>query len=425
VEGIRGKQNAADRAFGEYAASRPPRKRRNVVADRPADVGGDFDRVVERRGTSSLKWDFGRRFVGTDGLLPLWVADMDFEAPAEIVNAIKSRVDHHVYGYTLEPESLFEAAAAWLVRRHRWEVAREWMIASPGVIPALVAVILGLTEPGDGVVIQPPVYHPFALRIAANGRRVVENPLTCAGGTWEMDLEGLERAVDARSRLLILCSPHNPVARVWSRRTLQRLAEICTRKGIVIVSDEIHSDIVMEGFHHVPVAALPEAAPISVTLTAVTKSFNLAGLGGSLTIVPDARLRARVDGAHHAIFAGVANAPAAAAAEAAWRHGEPWLEGLLEYVGGNYRFLCDRLAERLPAVKVHPLEGTYLAWLDMRGLELSDDQVIERLRRDAGLWLDEGRKFGRGGEGFQRLNLACPRRILSDGVDRLVRAFVP
>jgi len=393
------------------------------MADRSAQVGGEFDRKVERRGTSSLKWDFGRNFVGTDGLLPLWVADMDFEAPAEIVNAIKERVDHHVYGYTLEPESWFEAAASWLKRRHGWDVAREWMTPSPGVIPALVAVILGLTEPGDGVVIQPPVYHPFALRVAANGRRVVENPLSCVRGTWEMNFDGLERIVDERTRLLILCSPHNPVARVWSRETLQRLAEICIRKGILIVSDEIHHDIVMKEFRHVPLATLPEAAPISVTLTAATKTFNLAGLGGSLTIIPDARLRARVEAAHHAIFAGVANAPAAAAAEAAWRHGERWLEGLLEYVQGNYRFLSETLTRRLPAVKVHPLEGTYLAWLDMGGLALSDDQVTERLRRDGGLWLDEGRKFGRGGEGFQRLNLACPRRILSDAVERLVRAF--
>jgi cystathionine beta-lyase len=267
------------------------------------------------------------------------------------------------------------------------------------------------------------VYHPFAQRVAANGRRVVENPLTCHDGKWEMDLEGLERVIDARTRLLILCSPHNPVARVWSRDTLARLAEICARRGMAIVSDEIHHDLVMPGFRHVPIATLPAAAPISVTLASATKSFNLAGLGGSLTIIPDARLRARVDAAHRALFAGVANAPAVAAAEAAWRHGERWLEGVIACVQGNYRFLVDRCAERLPLVKVHPLEGTYLAWLDMRGLGLSDDQLIERLRQRAGLWLDEGRMFGRGGEGFQRLNLACPRATFSDAGDRLVRAF--
>ena len=389
----------------------------------PAGGSVDFDRILERRGTSSLKWDFGRQFVGKDDLLPLWVADMDFEAPPEILNAIRARVDHHLYGYTLEPESWFEAAGSWLLRRHGWRVEREWMTASPGVIPALVAVILALSEPGDGVVIQPPVYHPFPLRIRANGRRVVENPLRCTNGSWEMDLDGLEHVGDERTRLIVLCSPHNPVARVWNRPTLQRLVEICARRGIIIVSDEIHHDIVMQGYHHLPIASLPGAAPITVTLTAATKSFNLAGLGGSLTIVADGRLRARVQETHHALFAGAANAPGVAAAEAAWRHGERWLDGMREYVRGNFLFLVERLAERLPAVKPFPLEGTYLAWLDMRGLGLSDDQVIEKLRAPGGLWLDEGRKFGRGGEGFQRLNLACPRAILSDALERLVRTL--
>jgi cystathionine beta-lyase len=273
------------------------------------------------------------------------------------------------------------------------------------------------------VVIQPPVYHPFAQRVAAHARRVVENPLTCSDGTWEMDLEGLERVIDERTRLLILCSPHNPVARVWSRETLGRLVEICARRGVVIVSDEIHHDLVMPGFRHVPIAAVPMAAPISVTLVSATKSFNLAGLGGSLTIIPDTSLRTRVETTQRALFAGVANAPAVAAAEAAWRHGEPWLEGVIACVQGNYRFLVDRLEGSLPKVRAHPLEGTYLAWLDMHGLELPDDRLIERLREKAGLWLDEGRMFGRGGEGFQRLNLACPRATLSDAVDRLVRAL--
>jgi cystathionine beta-lyase len=393
------------------------------VAGKSSGIGAGFDSVVDRRGTSSLKWDYGAKYVGRRDLLPLWVADMDFEAPAEIVEALQARVDHHVYGYTLEPESYFEAAAGWLLHRHGWKVSREWMIASPGVIPALVATILGLTEPGDGVVIQPPVYYPFALRIAANGRRVVENPLVCSGQRWEMDLDGLERVIDASTRLLLLCSPHNPVARVWSIPTLQRLADICARRGIVMVSDEIHHDLVMRGFHHAPLATIADAQPISVTLTSATKSFNLAGLGGSLTIIPDARIRARVDAAHHAIFSGVANPMAVAAAETAWRRGERWLEGVLDCIRDNHRFLTESLAERLPAVKVCPLEGTYLAWLDMRELGLTDNRVNEKLRGYGGLWLDEGRMFGTGGEGFQRLNLACPRSVLTDAVGRLVRAF--
>jgi cystathionine beta-lyase len=384
----------------------------------------DFDRVIGRRGTSSLKWDFAEKFAGMSGLVPLWVADMDFEAPVEIVRALESRVKHGVFGYTLEPESYYEAAAAWLQRRHGWEARREWMLPSPGVIPSLAAAILGLTEPGDGIVIQPPVYYPFALRISGNARRVVENPLALSGGRWEMDLDGLSKVVDERTRMLVLCSPHNPVCRVWDRETLHALADFCSRRSIVIVSDEIHNDLVMPGFRHTPIASLSsEAAAISVTLVSATKSFNLAGLGGSLAIIPDGGLRARFDAVQHAVFAGPANALAAAAAEAAWRQGERWLEELLVYVQGNYRCLADYFAAHLPRVKVSPLEGTYLCWLDMRDLGLSDDAVREKLQRDAGLWLDEGRKFGRGGKGFQRLNLACPRSVLTDAAERLAEAF--
>lgn len=384
----------------------------------------DFDRVIDRQGTSSLKWDFGEKFAGMSGLVPLWVADMDFEAPAEIVQALQARVAHGIFGYTLEPESYFDAAAGWLRRRHGWEVRREWMLPSPGVIPALVFAILALTKPGEGIVIQPPVYYPFPLRVSANGRRVVENPLKLSGGRWEMDLDGLARVVDEHTKMLILCSPHNPACRVWGRATLQALADFCFRKGIVVVSDEIHNDLVMPGSRHIPFASLSNAAAAhTVTLVSATKSFNLAGLGGSLTLIPEAGLRARFDAVQHAIAGGPANAIAAAAAEAAWRHGERWLEELLAYVQANYRFLAGFLAENIPMVTLAPLEGTYLAWMDMRALMLSDDQIREKLRREAGLWLDEGRKFGRGGEGFQRLNLACPRAILSDAAERLARAF--
>jgi len=273
-------------------------------------------------------------------------------------------------------------------------------------------------------VIQPPVYYPFPLRVSANGRRVVENPLKLSGGRWEMDLDGLARVVDEHTKMLILCSPHNPACRVWGRATLQALADFCLRKGIVVVSDEIHNDLVMPGSRHIPFASLSNAAAAhTVTLVSATKSFNLAGLGGSLTLIPEAGLRARFDAVQHAIAGGPANAIAAAAAEAAWRHGERWLEELLAYVQANYRFLAGFLAENIPMVTLAPLEGTYLAWMDMRALMLSDDQIREKLRREAGLWLDEGRKFGRGGEGFQRLNLACPRAILSDAAERLARAF--
>jgi len=384
----------------------------------------NFDKIIERRGTSSLKWDSSVRLTGVDGLLPLWVADMDFEAPPEIREPLARRLEHGIYGYTVEPESYFQAAQEWLERRHAWKVEREWMLASPGVIPCLSAAILALTQPGDGIVIQPPVYHPFAMRITGNGRRVVENPLLIEGKRWGMDFEGLESAIDARTRMLILCSPHNPVGRVWTREELERLVDTCVRRKILIVSDEIHCDLVMPGFTHIPIASVsPEASRLTVTLVAATKTFNLAGLGGSVAIVEDPELRKRLEATQHAVFAGLANTFAAAASEAAWRSGQRWLEELLQYIEGNYRFAVSFFAKRLPAVSVLPLEGTYLALLDMRSLGLTDDKLSDTLRRTGRVWLDEGRKFGRGGQGFQRLNLACPRAILSDGLERVCRAF--
>ena len=385
----------------------------------------DFDTLPPRQGTSSLKWDFQQRFTGTDGLLPLWVADMDFPTPPEIVEAIRRRVDHGVFGYTLEPESLFAAAAAWQERRHGWGVRREWMIASPGVIPSFVACVLALTEPGDGVVIQTPVYNPFALRIAATGRRVVENPLRLSAARWSMDLDSLDRVLRGGGvKMLVLCSPHNPVGRVWERPLLEELARLCASRGVVIVSDEIHGDLVLNAHRHVPVASLSaEAAAVTVTLVAATKTFNLAGMGGSLAIIPEAPLRAKVDAQHHALFSGAANAAAVAACEAAWRLGEPWLEALLRYLEGNDRFLRDALKDRLPEVSVLPLEGTYLPLLDMRRLGLGDEAIRDRLLHRARVWLNDGAPFGTGGAGFQRINIACPRALLAEAVQRMAGAL--
>jgi cysteine-S-conjugate beta-lyase len=389
-----------------------------------AGVKYDFDRVIDRRGTSSLKWDYDKKLCGVSGVLPLWLADMDFAAPPEIVSALQQRVARGVFGYTLEPESYFDAARQWLQRRHGWSVPRDWMRASPGVIPALSAAILALTEPGDGIVIQPPVYYPFALRIAGNRRRIVENPLRLTGSRWEMDFESLEKVIDERTRMLVLCSPHNPVCRVWKRAELERLSEICCRRGIVVVSDEIHCDLLMRGFRHVPMASISEqSAANTLTLVSATKTFNLAGLGGSMTIIPSAAHRERFDEQQRAIFVTIANAPAVAAVETAWRVGQDWLDQLLGYVEENFRFMNEFFAQHLPRVRAFPLEGTYLAWLDMRGLGLRDEEVKKMLLSAAGVWLDEGAMFGRGGDGFQRLNLACPRSILTDALQRMAAAL--
>jgi cystathionine beta-lyase len=262
------------------------------------------------------------------------------------------------------------------------------------------------------------------MRITSNGRRVVENPLLLSGSRWEIDFDGLERLIDARTRMLVLCSPHNPVGRVWSRLELERLAEICLRARIVIISDEIHFDLIMPGFKHIPIASLSaEAARVIVTLVAATKTFNLAGLGGSLAIASNPELRKRLDATQHALFAGSANVFAAAASEAAWRGGARWLEELLVYLEANYRFAVSFFAEYLPPVRVFPLEGTYLPLIDMRQLGFTDDALLGKLRRSGGVWLDEGRKFGRGGQGFQRVNIACPRATLRDGLERVVRSL--
>jgi cystathionine beta-lyase len=383
----------------------------------------DFDTLPDRRGTASLKWDFAGRIAGREGLLPLWVADMDFAAPPAIAEAVARRAAHGVFGYTLEPESYFEAAIHWLADRHGWNVRREWLLAAPGVVQTISAALLAASTPGDRIVIQPPVYYPFALRIRANGRAVVENPLVLDGDRYRMDLEGLERELAAGARMLILCSPHNPGGRVWTAEELERAAGLCTQYGAVIVSDEIHADLVLPGRRHVPVATVSEAAArITITCVSATKTFNLAGLGGSLAIVSDEGLRMRLKAVAEAQWGGTANCFAAAASEAAWRHGADWLDAMLAYVVGNFAYLADRLPRELPAARVLPLEATYLAWIDLRRLDMSDEEVRTRLL-DAGVWLDEGRKFGSGGDGFQRLNLACPRFVLDRAVDGMVRAL--
>ncbi len=274
--------------------------------------------------------------------------------------------------------------------------------------------------------IQPPVYHPFGIRIRATGRRVVENPLVQRDGRWDMDLDGLERVIDAGTRMLILCSPHNPAGRVWERPTLERLASICRARGVLVVSDEIHFDLVLPGHRHVPHASVSaDSAANTLTLVSPTKTFNLAGLGASLTIIASEEHRKKFEAAQSSIMGIAPNAVSTAAAEAAWRHAGPWLDELVVYLQGNYDLLRRFLAERLPAVRVFPLQGTYLALLDFRNLGLTDAALKEKMLSDARVWLDEGAKFGRGAEQMQRMNLACPRATLKEALERMARALGP
>ncbi len=384
----------------------------------------DFDTLLDRVPSGSLKWGGCVRSSPDEEVLPLWVADMDFPSPPEVVEAIRRRAEHPIYGYPVRTDGYYDSLIAWMRRRNGWEIQRDWICFSPGVVPALNIAVLAYTQPGDKVVVQTPVYYPFSSAVLSNGRQLVENSLKLEGGRYVMDFEDLERKLDSRTKLLILCSPHNPVGRVWERGELERLVELCARKGVVIVSDEIHSDLILGGRKHVCTAALsPEAARMTVTLGAPNKTFNIAGLGIANAIIPDRRLREAFMNQAANLGLGIANVFGIVAQEAAYSKGEAWLEELLSYLRGNYGRLVSFLAERLPSLSVLPLEGTYLAWIDCRRLGMSDAELKAFFLKEAKLWLDEGTMFGSGGSGFMRINLACPRSLLDEALSRLEKAL--
>jgi len=381
----------------------------------------DFDRIIDRRNTSSLKWDYC-----SSDELPLWVADMDFESPQEVIDALIERARHGVFSYTAMARGYYQAVIDWMRRRHGWDIKREWIIPTPGVIPDLSIAILAFTNPGDGIIIQPPVYHVFEPIIRNNGRHVVENPLIEENGRYVMDYKALEDSFlfGARNRLLILCSPHNPVGRVWEREELEQLAEICIKHGVIIVSDEIHSDLLMEGHQHTPLASLSEEiADHVVTCTSASKTFNLAGLECSNVIITNRKLYSQFSSITENLWIGRTNIFGMVATQAAYTHGENWLAELLEYLKKNYDFLVSYLGEHLPEVQVTPLEGTYLVWLDCRALGISDSDMKDRLRSKARVLLEEGPVFGTGGRGFQRINIACPHAVLKEALTRIVTAL--
>jgi len=384
----------------------------------------DFDRIINRKGTNSLKWDYSQQRIGVDEVLPMWVADMDFESPPSVIEAVRQRAKHGLFGYTGIPNSYYQAVINWMRKRFNWEIKKEWIVITPGVVAALHLAVQAFTQPGDKVIIQPPVYYPFIWAVESNDRRLINNTLINDSGRYLMDFEGLEKAIDERTRLLILCSPHNPVGRVWKKEELERLVEICLKHNIIIISDEIHSDLIMKGYRHIPTATISEdAAQIMVTCTAASKTFNTAGLMTANTIISNKSLynqfnnAVRKAGLMHADLFGLA------ATEAAYNQGEEWLEQLLDYIAGNYEFLCSFVAENMPKVKVTPLEGTYLVWLDFRGLGLPDEELKSLLLKKARVWLDDGPMFGPGGAGFQRINIACPRKILKEGLRRIAGAL--
>jgi len=383
----------------------------------------DFDRVIDRTGTESLKWVYPRKVLKVEDAIPMWVADMDFEAPPAVVQAIRSRADHGVFGYPLVPPSFFAAAIGWLERRHGWEVQKSWMAMTPGIVPALNYCVRAFTGRTDPVIIQTPVYHPFYYAIENNGRRVVRNALRFDGRRYTMDLDDLRTKIDAPGRMLILCSPHNPSGRVWTREELEALGRIAVERDLLVVADEIHHDLVYGGHRHQVFAALsPELAQQTITCIAPSKTFNTAGLTTAAVIAPNPDLHKKFEDEAERSGFDLGNALGIVAFEAAYAHGGDWLDELLPYLEANVDFLEKFLAERLPKVKLVRPEGTYLALLDCRDLGIDPDALNDFFLRKARVYFSDGKIFGDEAAGFVRINFGCPRALLLEALERVERA---
>ena len=381
----------------------------------------DFDKIVDRRGTGALKLDVLKERYGRADLTPLWVADMDFETPSFITDALKQRLEHSLFGYTVEPDDYRPAIIDWIRDHHGWEVRPEWLSYIPGIVKGIGMVVNVFVKPDEKVIIQPPVYHPFRLTPQGNGREVVYNPLIeNPDGTYSMDFDNLEKVADPSCRLLILSNPHNPGGIVWDRETLEKLARFCSSRGIIVISDEIHCDMALYGHKHIPFASVSqEAASCSITFSAPTKTFNIAGIVSSWCVVPDEKLRTRFFGWLKANELDEPNMFAPIATVAALRNGEEWRREMLRYIEGNIDFVTNWCAERIPQIKPLRPQASYLVWLDCRGLGLSHDDLIDLFVNKASLALNDGAMFGPGGDGFMRLNVASPRKLLEQALLQL------
>lgn len=385
----------------------------------------DFDKVTERKGTGAIKTDALGKVYGKDDLIPLWVADMDFETPDFIVEALKKRMEHPIFGYTALPENYWETVSTWIEERHGWKTQCSWMTFIPGIVKGIGMAVNALLEKDEKVIIQPPVYHPFRLIPQKNGREVVFNPLRqMKDGTYEMDFENLEAVCDEKCRMLILSNPHNPAGIVWSGETLEKLAEFCHSRKIIVVSDEIHCDMALFGNKHIPFACVSEkAAQCSITFGAPSKTFNIAGIVSSYAIVPDEKLRERFFRWLEASELSAAHLFAPIATMAAFNNGEEWRQQMLRYIEGNIRFIEDFCAENLPHIKPLRPQASFLIWLDCRGLGLGHDELIDLFVNKAGLALNDGEMFSPGGEGFMRLNVGTSRKNLEQAMNRLQMTY--
>lgn len=384
----------------------------------------DFDKKIERSNTNCVKYDLRDVVFGNANVLPMWVADMDFETPDFVREAVIKRAEHPVYGYHFKDRPYYQAIAGWLLRHHQWEVPTEWMSFVPGVVCGFNMAVLAFTKEGDEIIIQSPVYPPFHHAVTEHGRKLVYNKLIYGEKGYEMDYELLEQQAKT-AKMLILCNPHNPVGRCWTREELQRLSEICLRNDVLVISDEIHCDLVLPGYKHVPYATLSEeAAQHCIVFHAASKTFNLAGLATSTAIIPNDILRKEYVHYVEALEAHLGNIFGKVATQVAMEQGDEWLGQLLDYVQGNVDYVSDYLRTHLPKVKFFKPQATYMMWLDFNGYGLTEEELWRKMTQEAELGFNRGSDFGQDGSGFFRINLACPRATVEEAMSRLGSCFI-
>ncbi|MEN8119174.1 MAG: PatB family C-S lyase [Bacteroidota bacterium] len=384
----------------------------------------NFDEIISREKTNSVKYDLRSKLFDSEDLIPMWVADMDFKTPPFIVDAIKKRAEHEIYGYTFRNDSFYESVIYWMNYKHNWQVKKNWITFSPGVVPALALSVLAFTKPGDKIITQPPVYFPFFSSVKNNGRQLVYNQLKYDNGNYHFDFEDLKKNIDSRTKMILISNPHNPVGRAWSKKELTELAEICLENNILMISDEIHSDLVFKPHKHMPLASISKKiANNTISTFAPSKTFNVAGLSSSVIIISNQKLKATYDNFLDDLHLGNGNVFGNVALESAYFNGAEWLDSLMDYLQGNITLVKDFINKPGIKIKMEIPQSTYLLWLDFRDYGLSKDDLQKRLVHNAKVGLSPGELFGYGGEGFQRMNIACPRSILREALANLEKTF--
>ncbi|NLJ58910.1 MAG: pyridoxal phosphate-dependent aminotransferase [Tissierellia bacterium] len=384
----------------------------------------DFDKVIKRVGTNSYKWDMVAREYDRDDLLPMWIADMDFEIAPEIIQAVKKRADHKTYGYTYPSDNFYDSIIKWNEKRNSYHVKREWMNVSTGVVPSIKAAIYGFTEKEDKILIQTPVYPPFHRSITQAKREIVTSPLIFDGNNYTIDFQDFENKIKSGVKLFILCNPHNPIGRVWTKEELSKMTDLCYENNVKILSDEIHSDIILKGYKHTVINTVSEKAKnISLVCQSPSKTFNIAGLSTSFIIVENEVLRKQMWDSAAALGIDSVNLFGLTAVEAAYTYGEKWLDEMLLYIEANGEFVVNYIKEKLPKIKTYKPQATYLMWLDFRACNLSQGDLMNKLINGARVVLNSGTDFGEEGQGFVRLNIGCSKAMLKECLDRIYHEF--